>query len=268
LENNKRGRVLLMTDYKVDINCDMGESFGAYTLGMDEEIIKYISSANIACGFHAGDPHVMDHTVELAAKGDVSVGVHPSFNDLVGFGRRKIDMDPEKVKNIMTYQIGALDAFARSHGLNLQHVKPHGALNNMASTDYNLARAIAQAIKEVDQGLIFVALGGSAMYKAAQDQGLRAASEVFADRAYNKDGTLVSRKYEGAVLEDSAVVKERVLRMVKDGEVETINGELLKVKPDTVCVHGDNPAAVELVQKVTSDLKNNNVKITPMRAIV
>ena len=257
-----------MSNYKVDINCDMGESFGVYNLGMDEEIIKYISSANIACGFHAGDPTVMDQTVKMAAENEVMVGAHPSFKDLEGFGRRKIELEPEEVRQIMVYQIGALKAFAASYGLKLQHVKPHGALNNMASTDKDLAIAIAKAIKEVDDELIFVALGGSAMYNAAKEVGIKAASEVFADRAYNLDGTLVSRKYEGAVIEDSVQVKKRVLRMVKEGEVETINGEILEVKADTVCVHGDNPAAIDLVRELTSSMKKNNVEIKAMREIL
>ncbi len=257
-----------MSNFKVDINCDMGESFGVYNLGLDKEVIKYISSANIACGFHAGDPSVMDKTVKMAAENGVMVGAHPSFRDLVGFGRRKIQLEPEEVRQIMIYQIGALKAFAQAHNLKLQHVKPHGALNNMASTDDKLALAIAEAIKEVDEDLIFVALGGSAMYSAANEIGLRAASEVFADRAYNLDGTLVSRKFEGAVIEDPVAVKERVLRMVKEGEVETIDGKLLEVEADTVCVHGDNPSAIDLVRELTSELKKNNVDILPMDEIV
>ena len=257
-----------MSKHRVDLNCDMGESFGVYDLGMDQEVIKYISSANIACGFHAGDPHVMDHTVELAAEGDVCVGAHPGYKDLIGFGRRKIEMAPQKVKDIMVYQIGALTAFAWSHGLKLQHVKPHGALYNMASNDYELAKAIVEAIKEVNKELIFVAPGGSEMYKAAREVGLRAASEVFADRAYNIDGSLVSRKYDGAVIKNASQVKERVIRMVKEGEVETIGGELIDVKADTVCVHGDNPHAVELVSNLASELRTQNVDITPMGEIV
>ena len=257
-----------MSRFKVDINCDMGESFGVYNLGMDEEIIKYISSANIACGFHAGDPSVIDETVKMAADQNVMVGAHPSFRDLVGFGRRKMEIDSKEVKQIMIYQIGALQAFAKTHNLKLQHVKPHGALNNMASTDYDMALAIAEAIKEVDENLIFVALGGSAMYKAAQNIGLRVASEVFADRAYNLDGTLVSRKIKGAVIEDSNKVKRRVLNMVKNGEVKTIDGEILKVKADTVCVHGDNPSAVKLVKELVKELEENEIEITAMQNIV
>ena len=257
-----------MNKLQIDINCDMGESFGVYNLGMDEEIIEFISSANIACGFHAGDPAVMDKTVEMAAANEVMVGAHPSFRDLEGFGRRKIEIEPEKVRQIMIYQIGALKAFAESHGLKLQHVKPHGALNNMAATDYNLALAIAKAIKEVDKSLIFVALGGSAMYKAGQKVGLRVASEVFADRAYNIDGTLVSRKIEGAVIEDPVKVRKRVLNMIKSGEVTTIEGKTLKVKADTVCVHGDNPSAVNLVKELVEELAKKEVEITALKNIV
>ncbi|MGM0437709.1 MAG: LamB/YcsF family protein [Bacillota bacterium] len=257
-----------MGRFKIDINCDIGESFGVYNLGMDEEIIKYISSANIACGFHAGDPAVMDKTVKIAEKNEVMVGAHPSFRDLVGFGRRKIEIEPGEVKQIMIYQIGALKAFVSAHDLKMQHVKPHGALNNMASTNYDLAFAIAEAIKEVDDKLIFVALGGSAMYKAAQKVGLKVASEVFADRAYNQDGTLVSRKIEGSVIEDPFKVKKRVLNMIKNGEVKTIDGETLKVKADTVCVHGDNPSAVSLVKELVKELEKNDVEITAMKNIV
>ncbi|HKL75156.1 MAG TPA: 5-oxoprolinase subunit PxpA [Halanaerobiales bacterium] len=257
-----------MNKFKVDINCDMGESFGVYNLGMDEEIIKYISSANIACGFHAGDPSVMDETVKMAVEQEVMVGAHPSFRDLVGFGRRKIEIEPKEVKKIMIYQIGALQAFAKAHNLKLQHVKPHGSLNNMASTDYDLALAIAEAIKEVDENLIFVALGGSAMYKAANNLDLRVASEVFADRAYNLDGTLVSRKIKGAVIEDPTKVKKRVLNMIKNGEVKTINGEILRLKADTVCVHGDNPSAIKLVKELVKELEKNKIEITAMKNIV
>jgi len=257
-----------MNKFKVDINCDMGESFGVYNLGMDEEIIKYISSANIACGFHAGDPSVMDETVKMAVEQEVMVGAHPSFRDLVGFGRRKIEIEPKEVKKIMIYQIGALQAFAKAHNLKLQHVKPHGSLNNMASTDYDLALAIAEAIKEVDENLIFVALGGSAMYKAANNLDLRVASEVFADRAYNLDGTLVSRKIKGTVIEDPTKVKKRVLNMIKNGEVKTINGEILRLKADTVCVHGDNPSAIKLVKELVKELEKNKIEITAMKNIV
>lgn len=257
-----------MAEYQVDINCDMGESFGVYKLGLDEEVIKFISSANIACGFHAGDPSVMNKTVEIAVENNVAVGAHPGFPDLNGFGRRKIDMDPKEVKEILMYQIGALKAFATANNINLQHVKPHGALYNMASKNEELAQAIAEAIQAIDDNIIFVALAGSSLYMQAKKQGLRAASEVFADRAYNADGTLVSRKFEGAVIEDPVKVKKRVLRMVKEGEVETYNGEIIEVKADTICVHGDNPAAVELVQELNTYLEDNSVNIVSMEDFV
>ncbi|MGM0411314.1 MAG: LamB/YcsF family protein, partial [Bacillota bacterium] len=237
---------------------------GVYNLGMDEEVIKYISSANIACGFHAGDPAVMDKTVKMAAESGVMVGAHPSFRDLVGFGRRKMDLEPEEVKQILIYQIGALKAFAEANNLKLQHVKPHGAVYNLASTDEDIALAAAEAIKKVDDNLIFVALAGSLMHKAADEVGIKAANEVFADRAYNLDGTLVSRKREGAVIEDPIEVKNRVLRMVKKGEVETIDGKKLELKADTICVHGDNPAAVDLVKELTTAMKENNIEVTAM----
>ncbi len=257
-----------MTKLMVDINCDMGESFGVYKLGLDEEVIRYITSANIACGFHAGDPNVMDYTVKLALENSVCVGAHPGFPDLVGFGRRKLYMDPEEVRTSMIYQIGALDAFARSRGILLQHVKAHGALNNMASTDYELAMAIGKAIKQVNDNLIYVAAAGSAMYRAGKELGLRVASEVFADRAYNPDGTLVSRKKPGAVIKDPETVTRRVIKMVTEGKVAAIDGTEITLKADTVCVHGDNPQAVELVKHLKTELEKNGIEIRPMKDFI
>lgn len=253
---------------KIDLNCDMGESFGAYKLGMDEEIIKYISSANIACGFHAGSPEVMEYTVKLAVKNGVAIGAHPGFPDLSGFGRRKLEMHLDDIKSILIYQIGALDAFAKSNGLELQHVKPHGALNNMAASDIKLAKAIGQAILEVNEKLIYVAPAGSCMYEAAKSLGLKVACEVFADRAYNSDGTLVSRSHPGAVISDPNVITQRVLKMITEGKITTIDGKDISIKPQTVCVHGDNPLAVEIVKNLRKDLEKNSVTITAMRNLI
>lgn len=257
-----------MNNKKVDLNCDMGESFGVYKLGMDEEVIKHISSANIACGFHAGDPSVMDYTVKLALKNGVGIGAHPSFPDLNGFGRRKMDINPEDVRKLVIYQIGALEAFAKSHSTQLQHVKAHGSLNNMASTNYKLALAIAQAIKQVNKDLIYVALGGSAMYKAGKELGLKVASEVFADRAYNPDGTLVSRKKPGAVIKNPELVSKRVIKMITKGKVTAVDGTEIDVEADTICVHGDNPEAVELVKHLKTSLESKGIQIKPMKDFI
>lgn len=250
--------------YRVDINSDIGESFGAYKIGMDEEIVKYISSANIACGFHAGDPVVMASTVEKCVENDVAVGAHPGFPDLLGFGRRNMDISPSEVKNYIIYQIGALQAFAMSKGIKLQHVKAHGALYNMAAVDEKLALAIAEAIAAVDRNLICVGMANTAMEKAAEKVGLKFAYEVFADRNINPDGTLVSRKHPNAIIHDEEVACNRVLRMVKEGVCEAIDGSLVKVKVDTICVHGDNPQAVEFAKKIKKALEENGVEIMPM----
>ncbi len=249
---------------RVDLNCDMGESFGMYKLGLDEEAVKYITSANIACGFHAGDAQVMDKTVSLAKTQGVAVGAHPSYPDLQGFGRRKMDATPQEVKNYMIYQIGALQAFAKSHGVKLQHVKPHGAVYNTAAVDHQLARAIAEAIYQVDKDLIFLTLAGSEMEKAAAEVGLKSACEVFADRNYNSNGTLLSRKKPGAVITDSEEVGKRVVDMVVKGQIIACDGTVLPVKADSICVHGDTPGAIEHIKHIRQALENANVNVTSM----
>jgi UPF0271 protein len=248
----------------VDLNSDIGESFGAYKIGMDEEIAKFISSANIACGFHAGDPMVMDRTVDISKRNGVAVGAHPGFPDLAGFGRRNMDISPAEAKNYIVYQIGALQAFCRSRGIKMQHVKAHGALYNMAAVDEKLASAIAEAIAAVDENLICVGMANTAMQRAAEKAGLKFACEVFADRNLNPDGTLVSRKLPNAVIHDEELACKRVLRMVKEGVVEAVDGSLVKVKADTICVHGDNPQAVEFANKIKKTLEENGVIIAPM----
>ena len=205
--------------FYVDLNSDLGESFGNYTIGMDEEILKYVSSANVACGWHAGDAVVMERTVALAKEFGVAIGAHPGFLDLMGFGRRNMAVTPGEAKAYVKYQLGALTAFTKSMGLQVQHVKPHGALYNMAAVDAELARAMCEAVYEVDPEIVFMGLAGSEMIRAAKEVGLRSANEVFADRAYNDDGTLVSRKLPGAVIKDKAEAIRRVVRMVKEGKV-------------------------------------------------
>ncbi|SNS64589.1 UPF0271 protein [Anaerovirgula multivorans] len=254
--------------YQVDLNSDIGESFGDYKLGLDEEVIQHISSANIACGWHAGDPVVMEKTVEMAAKKGVAVGAHPGFLDLMGFGRREMTLTGEEAKAYMKYQIGALWGFAKSKGVKIQHVKPHGALYNMAAKNEVLAKAIAEAIYEVDADMILVGLANSELTKAGKSMGLRVANEVFADRAYNPDGTLVSRKVEGAVIHDTDRAIARVIRMVKEGKVEAVNGEDVAIQADTICVHGDNPSAVAFVEAIRRTLESENVQVVSMEKFI
>lgn len=254
--------------YKIDLNSDLGESFGNYTIGMDEEIIKHVSSVNVACGFHAGDPVVMEKTVAAAVKCGTAVGAHPGFLDLIGFGRRNMSITPSEAKAYVKYQLGALMAFTQAAGIKIQHVKPHGALYNMAGVDYKLAKAIADAIFEVDKDIILLAPSGSQMLKAGLDIGLKVASEVFADRGYTSKGTLVPRSEPGAFIHDEHEAIERVIRMIKEGKVKTATGEDISIKADSVCVHGDNPKAVEFVTKIKEALISEGIEIVPIREIV
>lgn len=247
--------------YYVDLNSDLGESFGNYSLGMDEEILKYVSSANVACGWHAGDAMVMAKTVALAKGNGVAVGAHPGFPDLMGFGRRNMAVTPEEAKAYIKYQLGALMAFTESCGMKIQHLKAHGALYNMAAVDEKLAIAICEGVYEVNKNIILMGLAGSKMITAAEKVGLRAASEVFADRAYNDDGTLVSRKMEGSMIKDKDLAISRTVRMVKEGKVTTITGKDIDIKADSVCVHGDNPKALEFVKNIRETLEREGITI-------
>ena len=249
---------------KIDLNCDLGESFGNYKIGMDEEVIKFISSANIACGFHASDPLVMEKTVALAKENGVKVGAHPGFPDLVGFGRRNMNVSSDELKAMVMYQVGALSAFCKAKGLKMNHVKPHGAMYNMAAKDIKLALAIAEGIAQVDDSLILLGLSGSQLLKAAQEAGLKCAAEVFADRAYEEDGSLVARTKAGAVIADENQVIERVIKMIKLGKVQAITGKEIEIKPDSICVHGDNPKALNFVKLIRQRLTQENIKIEAM----
>lgn len=253
---------------KVDLNSDLGESFGCYNIGMDREILDYVSSANIACGWHAGDPVVMNSTVSMAKACNVSIGAHPGFNDLMGFGRRNMTITPEEASAYIKYQLGALMAFAHSQGATVQHIKPHGALYNMAANDYALARAMADAVYSISPDIIFLGLANSAMITAARDAGLKTANEVFADRAYNDDGTLVSRKIEGSVIHDRKLCIKRVVRMVKEGVVQSINGKDIEIKADSICVHGDNPKALEFVKDIKKTLESEGVNICNLASFI
>ena len=251
---------------KIDLNCDMGESFGMYKMGLDEEVIKHISSANVACGFHAGDPMWMRHTVRLAEEHGVAVGAHPSFPDLNGFGRRNMSVEPEEAKNDVIYQVGALSAFTA--GRKLQHVKPHGAMYNQAVSDEALARAICEAVLEVDEDMVLLVLAGSPWERTAADMGLRVAREIFADRAMNPDGSLVSRSREGSVIHDVEEVVERSLRMVTESRAVAITGEEMEVEAESLCLHGDTPGAVEMAKTLERQLRASGVDIVPVAQIV
>jgi len=254
-------------NHKIDLNSDVGESFGAYKIGLDEEVIPLISSANIACGFHAGDPTVMRHTIALAKEHGVAPGAHPGFPDLLGFGRRNMDVTPEEIRDYATYQIGALQAFSASQGMKLQHVKAHGALYNMAFQDIRIWEAIAEVISKLDKELILVAIAGpkgDKLKEIGRQYGIRIAFEFFADRAYNSDGSLVSRREPGAIIEDHEQAADRVLKMVIERKISAVDGTEIDVIADTICVHGDNPAAVRLAKQIRETLLASRVEIAPM----
>jgi UPF0271 protein len=243
----------------IDLNCDLGESFGRYSLGNDEKLLEYVTSVNIACGFHAGDPIVMEKTVKMAVNKGVAIGAHPGYLDLMGFGRRDMSISNEEARAYIIYQIGALKSFVEINGGRLQHVKPHGALYNAAAKDYWLARAMADAIYKIDKNIIFMGLANSTMLQAAVHAGLRTAHEVFADRAYKRDGTLVSRQEEGALIYDVDCCAERVLGMLTEGKVRAKCGTDIDVKADSVCIHGDNDKAVEFVKAIRERLQSQKV---------
>jgi len=249
---------------RIDINSDMGESFGAYKLGRDAEVMEYISSANIACGWHAGDPMVMEETVRMAKERGVGVGAHPGYPDLMGFGRRRLDLSMSEIENYMLYQMGALYAFAKAHGLSLQHVKAHGALGNLAFVDLEVSKAIARAALRFSRETIFVALTGTVMVQAAKEVGVRCVEEVYADRVYNPDGTLQSRKIAGSVIHDPEKAARQALTILKEGHVIAHDGTKVKVKPETLCVHGDTPTAISILQKIREELKQASITVKPM----
>ncbi len=251
---------------RIDLNCDMGESFGAYKIGMDEQVMASISSANIACGFHAGDPMVMEKTVRLAVDNTVGIGAHPGYPDLLGFGRRSMAATADEIKNYLIYQIGALNGFCKACRATLQHVKPHGALYLDAVEDEATARAVAQGILSLDPGLIFVALAGKkgeTMRQVGKDLGLKVAYEAFPDRAYTPEGTLVSRKQPGAVISDPRIVAQRALDMA-NGFVKAVDGTVIELDVQTLCVHGDNKAALDLVNTIRARLEENGFTVMPM----
>jgi 5-oxoprolinase (ATP-hydrolysing) subunit A len=246
---------------RVDLNCDMGESFGAYTIGADAAVFPHITSANIACGYHGGDPRVMRKTVAAALANGVAVGAHPGFPDLAGFGRRNMDVTPEDVYDMIVYQVGALAAFAAAAGTTLQHVKAHGALYNMAAANRPLADAIARAVRDVDRTLVLFAMAGSHLVAAGEGAGLPTASEVFADRNYMPDGSLVSRRRPDAHVTDKRTAVERAARMVREGRVTSITGEEVAIRAETICIHGDGPHAAEFAAGLRSHLESEGIEV-------
>jgi UPF0271 protein len=249
---------------RIDINCDMGESFGAYKLGRDQEVMDYISSANIACGWHAGDPMIIEQTVRLAKEKGVAVGAHFGYPDLMGFGRRRMDLTNNEIENYMLYQIGALYAFAKAHGLPLQHVKAHGALGNLAFVDLEASKAIARAVLRFSRDIILVVYSGTVMAQAAREIGIRFVEEVYADRVYNPDGTLQSRKILGSVIHESEKAAQQALIAVLKGYVVAHDGTQVKLKAESLCVHGDTPTAVAILQKIREELRKASITVKPM----
>ena len=252
---------------RVDINSDVGEAFGAYTLGHDAGLMASITSANVAAGFHAGDPSVLRETIRLAKAGGVAVGAHPGFPDLVGFGRRELSVTPRDAEDFVLYQIAAVAGVAAAEGVKLQHVKPHGALFNMAVKHAELAIAIARAVAAFDRSLILFGLPGSELLNAGRAAGLRVASEVFADRAYEPDGSLTSRRTQGSVIHDAALVVSRAVRMVTDRFVEATNGTVVPLDADTICVHGDTPGSDDLAAKLRAGLVAAGVTVKAIGAV-
>lgn len=250
----------------VDLNCDMGESFGAYKLGNDQEILQYISSANIACGFHAGDPSTMRKTVKLALESRVAIGAHPGLPDLVGFGRRNMDISAQDAYDLVVYQIGALQAFVQAEGGVMQHVKPHGALYNMAAVRPALAEAIAEAVYRVNPELVLFGLAGSELTRSGEKIGLRTAHEVFADRTYQADGTLTPRTQPDALIAEEAKSLAQVVRMVTEGKVQSLQGVDVPIRADTICIHGDGAHALAFAQSIRQALNAAGVSIRSVRS--
>jgi len=254
--------------YRVDLNSDLGESFGRYTLGMDEKVIPLITSANVACGYHASDPVVMEKTISMAKEAGIRVGAHPGFPDLMGFGRRNMNVTPAEAKAYTLYQLGALQAFCKAKGVTMQHVKPHGAFYNMAAKDEALSRAICEAVASFDENLIVLALSGGELARVAKEMGLRTALEVFADRGYEEDGSLVDRRKEGALITDEEQAISRVIRMVKEKKVTAVTGKDIPIQADSVCVHGDGEKALAFVERIRKALTQEGISICSLDEIV
>ncbi len=242
----------------------MGESFGAYSLGNDDEILEFVTSANIACGFHAGDPSVMKRTVHSAVEKGVAIGAHPGYRDLEGFGRRFVDVTPDEAYDLVVYQVGALCGFLAATGARMQHVKPHGAFYNAAAVDIELSGAIAKAVRDVNPELILFGLSGSELISAGEKAGLRTASEAFADRTYQPDGKLTSRRQPGAMIEDLNRAADQAVRLVREGRVASLQGVDVDVRADTICIHGDGPHALEFARMIRARFEESGIEVKPV----
>ena len=246
---------------QIDLNCDLGEAFGNYSFGGDKDIIPLITSANIACGFHAGDENVMNETIQLAKENNVGIGAHPGLPDLQGFGRRKMDIKPKEIYNLVVYQLGALNGFCKIHGTRINHVKPHGALYNMGAKNKEIAQAIAQAVYDFDKSVVLVGLSNTLLISEAEALGLRTASEVFADRRYEDDGQLVSRQESDATITNTDEALQQVLKMVTENKFVSKNGKEIDLKADTICVHGDGAHALDFVTQIRKKLTKEGIDI-------
>ena len=251
---------------RVDLNSDLGESFGRYKLGLDDQVIPLVTSVNVACGMHAGDPVVMRRTVKFAAEAGVAIGAHPGYPDLQGFGRRDLALPPDEAYAFVLYQVGALAGFCRAEGVKLAHVKPHGQLYNRAAVDAPFAAAIAQAVADFDPSLTLVALAGGELARAGKEAGLRVAQEFFADRNYTDEGTLVPRSQANATIADEKFAVERVVRVVREGTIESATGKTIEVAADTICVHGDNAHALEFARDIREALTAAGIELRPASA--
>lgn len=250
----------------IDLNCDLGESFGHYTIGLDEELLPLASSCNIACGYHAGDPIVMRKTVKLAKAAGASIGAHPGYPDLQGFGRRDLNLSPDEAYAFVLYQVAALAGFCHAEKARLVHVKPHGQLYNRCAIDYSLAKAVAQAVKDFNPDLVLVGLANGYLIEAGREIGLKVAQEFFMDRAYTDEGVLVSRTQDGALITDTDFAIERVKRVIETGKLESISGKTIEVQADTICIHGDNPDAIAYVGRIRRELETSGIHIKPVFA--
>ncbi len=250
--------------YAVDINCDIGEGFGQYEIADDISILDYITTANVACGWHAGDPMIMDKVVRVAKEKNVAVGAHPGYPDLMGFGRRFMQLSPDEIKNYVKYQIGALMAFTRTYDIPLVHVDPHGALGNMCQKDVQVARAVCEAVKEIDGNIIIQYCVGAIILEIAEDMGMQTRTEMLSDRAYMEDLSLVPRKMQGSVLHDETEVINRCVQMIKTGSITAISGKPIPITADSLCVHGDSPQSLRFLQRLHEAFTEENIQITCM----
>ena len=250
----------------IDLNCDMGESFGAWRMGADDRLMDFVSSVNIACGFHAGDASVMRETVEKSIEKNVAIGAHPSFPDLQGFGRRSMKLSPSEIFDAVLYQISALKGICEAFGARLHHVKPHGALYNEAANNRIIAESIVKAVKSLDKNLVFYGLSGSFLISEAENHGLKTASEVFADRTYLPDGSLTLRTEPNSLIEKADRAVAQVLQMINEQTVKSIGGETISIKADTICIHGDGKNAVEFAEKIRYKLDENSISVRPLNA--